>query len=172
MFIGDEVQLDVGFAFARERLLQLGEGGALLSTSEGAYDHGTAGFARVGLPGLSKLVRVQARELAWTDLTAGLAIRWEATGPGGGLFPVLDADITVAPAGHRSTVLTLRAVYRPPFGALGEALDRVILHRVAEATIRGFLARVAARITGQPGAEATAPNGAGTSPPSGGPGLS
>src|SRR5579863_10201028 len=67
-------------------------------TSEDAYDHGIIGFERVGVPGLSKLVRVQVRELARTDRSVGLAIRWEATGPGGGLFPVLDADLTMAPA--------------------------------------------------------------------------
>ena len=103
-----------------------------------------------------KLVRVQARALAWTDRTAGLAIRWEATGPGGGLFPILDADIKLAPAGEHVTVLTVTGAYRPPLGALGEALDRMILHRVAAATIRGFAARVAARITGEPGAAAAA----------------
>ncbi len=172
VFVGDEMQLDVSFAVARERLLQLAEGGVLLSTSQDAYDHGSTGFERVGIPGLSKLVRVQARALAWTDRTAGLAIRWEATGPGGGLFPILDADIRLAPAGEQATVLTVAGAYRPPLGALGEALDRVILHRVATATIRGFTAQVAARITGQPGAaEAAAPNGAGASPPPEVPGL-
>ena len=69
-------------------------------------------------------------------------------------------------------MLTVAGAYRPPLGALGEALDRVILHRVATATIRGFTAQVAARITGQPGAaEAAAPNGAGASPPPDVPGL-
>lgn len=152
--------------------MRLAEGGALVTTSEEAYDHGTIGLQRVGIPGLSKLVRVQARELAWTDRVAGLAIRWEATGPGGGLFPILDADIRLAPAGEHVTVLNVTGVYRPPLGALGEALDRVILHRVADATIRGFMAQVAARITGQPSAEATAPNGAGASPRPDAPGLS
>ena len=99
MFVGDEMRLDVGYAIARERLMRLAEGGTLLSTSEAAYDHATAGLAKVGIPGLSKLVRVQVRELTRTEGSAGLAIRWEATGPGGGLFPVLDADITLAPAG-------------------------------------------------------------------------
>ena len=150
----------------------LAEDGALFTTSEEAYGHGVIGFERVGIPGLSKLVRVQARELPWTDRVAGLAIRWEATGPGGGLFPILDADIRLARAGEHLTVLSVAGVYRPPLGALGEALDRVILHRVAVATIRGFMAQVAARITGRPGAEAAAPNGAGASPPPDVPGLS
>ena len=64
MFVGDEVQLEVSFALARERLRQLAEVGALLGASEDAYDHGTTGLERVGVPGLSKLVQVQVRELA------------------------------------------------------------------------------------------------------------
>jgi hypothetical protein len=145
MFVSDEVRLDVSFAVARERLTRLSESGVLFGTSEDAY-----GQTRVGLAGVSKLVRVQVRELSWTDITAGLALRWEATGVGGGLFPVLDADLTLAPAGNRGTVLRMSGVYRPPLGSLGEALDRAVLHRVAAATIRSFVARVAAQITGPP----------------------
>lgn len=133
--------------------MRLAEGGTLLSTSEDAYDHAAAGLAKVGIPGLSKLVRVQVRELTGTARSAGLAIRWEATGPGGGLFPVLDGDITLALVGDArggATVLGMAGVYRPPLGALGQALDRAILHRVALATIRRFLAGLAARIADQP----------------------
>jgi hypothetical protein len=101
MFVDDEVMLNIGFAAARERLAQLGAGEVLAGPSQDAYEHVTADMARVEAAGLSKLVRVQVRELAWTDMSAGLAIRWEATGPAGGLFPVLDADIRLAPAGAR-----------------------------------------------------------------------
>lgn len=151
MFVGDEVRLDTGFAVARERLVQLSGSGLLRSTSEEAYDLGTAGLARVGLPGVSKLVQVQARDLASTERSVGLALRWEATGPGGGLFPVLDADLILVGQGERSCVLAMSGVYRPPLGALGQALDRAILHRVAAATIRDFLAQLAARIADSPG---------------------
>lgn len=165
MFVGDEVLLEVSFAVARERLAQLADSGVLISTSEDAYDHERAHVMRVGPVGLSKLVRVQVCELAWAGDSAGLAIRWEATGPGGALFPVLDADIRLVPAGEHVTRLTMAGSYRPPLGTLGEALDRAILHRVATSTIRGFLAQVAARIGGRPGvAEAAASNGAGPSP--------
>ena len=146
MFVGDEVRLDASFAVAREGLTRLSESGALFEPSEDAY----TGLARVGVTGLSKLVRVQVCELSWTDRSAGLALRWEAAGPGGGLFPVLDADLKLAALGE-GTVLTMAGSYRPPLGSLGEALDRTILHRVAAATIRSFLTRVAAQITGQPG---------------------
>jgi hypothetical protein len=159
VFVGDEVELDVSLAVARERLMELAGSGLLLSTSEDAYDLGTAGLARVGVPGLSKLVRVQARDLAVTQESVGLAIRWEATGPGGGLFPVLDADIRLVRAGERAAVLAISGVYRPPLGPLGQALDRAILHRVAAATIRDFVAQVAARIADQPGRYVTVQGG-------------
>jgi hypothetical protein len=154
MFVGDEVRLDVSFAVARERLTRLGP--ALSGASEDAY--GLA-LTRVGVAGVSKLVRVQVSELSWSDLSAGLALRWEATGPGGGLFPVLDADLKLVPDGE-GTVLTMAGSYRPPLGSLGEALDRAILRRVAAATIRSFVAEVAAQITGQPVSDAV-----GSAPP-------
>lgn len=164
--------MDVGFAVARERLAQLAVGGVLAHPSADVYEHETAGLARVGAAGFSKVVRVQVRELACTDRSAGLAIRWEATGPAVGLFPVLDADIRLAPVGADVTVLTMAGVYRPPLGSLGEVLDRAMLHRVALATIRGFVAEVAVRITGRPdAAQAPAPNGAGAEPPPDPPGL-
>ena len=153
MFVGDEIRLEVGFAVARERLTRLSERGALFEPAADAYG---PGLTRVGLAGLSKLVRVQAHELSCPDGSAGLALRWEATGPGGGLFPALDADLRLAPDGDGS-VLTLAGAYRPPLGPMGDALDRTLLHRVAAATVRSFLARVAAQLTGHPVA-----NGAGS----------
>src|SRR6266480_4923771 len=39
--------------------------------------------------------------------------------------------------------IELSARYKPPFGLVGESLDRALLHRVAEATVRDFVERVA-----------------------------
>jgi len=153
MFVGDEVRLEVSFAVARERLARLSESSALFGVSADAYG---PGLTRVGVAGVSKLVRVQARELSWTDRTAGLALRWEAIGTSGVLFPVLDADLRLTPEGE-GTVLTLAGAYRPPLGPVGQALDRALLHKVAEATVRTFLTRVAAQLDGHPVA-----NGAGS----------
>jgi hypothetical protein len=153
MFVGDEVRLDAGFAVARERLLRIGEGDALLATSAGAYG---PGLTRVGVAGASKLVWVHARVLSWTNISAVLALRWEATGPDGGLFPVLDADLTLTPAGV-GAMLTLAGAYRPPLGPLDQAPDRAILNRVAATTIRNFLLEVAAQLDDHP-----VPNGAGS----------
>jgi hypothetical protein len=155
MFVGDEVLLDVSFTAARARLADLIRGGLLLSASEDVYGQGITGLGQVGPAGLSRLVQVQTRELGERDGRAGIAIRWAVTGLGGGLFPVLDADIMLAPAGPRSTLLTLSGAYRPPLGSVGEAPDRAILHRVAAATIRSFISRLAAGITGHPGPAGT-----------------
>jgi hypothetical protein len=159
MFVADEVLVDVSFAAARTGLAKLAKGSLLRSTSQAAYDAEITGLARVGPAGFTRLVSVQVRELASRRDRAGLAIRWEATGPGGSLFPVLDADLRLSPAGENSTLLTLEGAYRPPFGALGAALDRAILHRVAAATVRRFIKQVAAGITSQAsaGAAATGP---------------
>jgi hypothetical protein len=158
MFVGDEVVLDVSFAAARARLADLTGNDLLSSASEDAYGAGITGLARVGALGLCKVVRVHVRQLVGTGGHAGLAIRWEATGPGGGLFPALDADITLVRTGQ-STLLVLAGVYRPPLGPFGIALDRAALHRVAAATIRDFLGRLAIGITSSAGqaAEATTP---------------
>jgi hypothetical protein len=152
VFVGDEVRLDVGFAVARERLTRLGESGALFAPSADTYG---PGLARVGPGVASKLVRVQVRELSWTAKSGGLALRWEASGASGALFPVLDADLTLVDFEAQGTLVALAGVYRPPLGALGQALDRAVLHRIAVATIKGFLARVAAQLAEQP-----VPNGA------------
>ena len=152
MFVGDEVLLDLTFTVARARLANLARGDSLLSVSQDAYNGGITGLARIGplgsAPGLSRLVQVRFRDLMETNDSAGLALRWEAIGPGGGLLPVLDADITLSPSGKQATLLTLTGAYRPPLGSLGAGLDRAILHRVAAATIRSFINRVAAGITG------------------------
>jgi hypothetical protein len=44
--------------------------------------------------------------------------------------------------GEQRTRLAISARYRPPLGAVGRAADRVLLHRVAEATVKDFLDRV------------------------------
>ena len=71
--------------------------------SEGAYGDGLTGLVRAGplgaVPGVSKLVEVHFLEVATRGESAVLALRWEATGPGGRLFPALDADMSLTPAG-------------------------------------------------------------------------
>jgi len=160
MFVGDEVVLGVSLAVAQARLADLMGTDLLRSASEDAYGAGITGVARVGALGFGKVVRVHVRRLAEAGGQGGFAIRWEASGPGGGLFPPLDADITLVRASDRTTLLVLAGVYRPPLGPLGVALDRAVLHRVAAATIRNFLERLATGISGPVGAAPAGGDGA------------
>jgi hypothetical protein len=167
MFVADEVLLDLSFPSARARFVALIRDGLLMSASDDAYGAEITGLMRVGPAGFSRLVRVQFRDLPERANTVGLALRWEVTGPGGALFPVLDADVELIRVGPQRTLLTLAGAYRPPLGALGEALDRAILHRVASATIRGFLSRITAGLYAgtEPGVVPVNGSGPTTTPP-------
>jgi hypothetical protein len=111
MFVADEVLLELSFPAAVARLANVTRGGLLAGVSQGAYSDGFTGLARVGplgaVPGVSKLVQARLRKVVTRGESAVLALRWQATGPGGQLFPALDADITLAPAGEHSTRLSL-----------------------------------------------------------------
>lgn len=99
------------------------KGGRFPGASHGAYSDGISGLAKVGPPGiwpdLSKLVMIHVGDLAAGGTEARLPMRWEAIGPGSGLFPALDADVTVTPAADEASIVTLTRLYRPPLGRCG-----------------------------------------------------
>jgi hypothetical protein len=71
-----------------------------------------------------------------------IPLRWRPTNAPG-LFPPLDADLEVAALAPGRTQLAMSARYDPPLGVVGKMIDRTILYRVAEATIKDFLDRLA-----------------------------
>ena len=151
-----ETVAEVGFDAARPRLMGLAQGGWLADASREAFGELGRGLARVGpVPAVSRLVEVQFGAMATHSRSAVLPLRWQAAGTGGGLFPALDADIMVAPYGESRTLIALTGVYRAPLGPVGAALDRVVLRRVAVATVRRFVQRVQEAIADP--AAATAP---------------
>jgi hypothetical protein len=147
MFACDELVLGLGFEAARARLVNLTHGGWLTAASDGACADGLDGLIRVGplgaVPGASKLVSVRFLESVPREGVMVLPLRWEAVGVTGRLFPVLDADLTITPAGAGQTLITLNGAYRPPLAWIGAGLDRAVLRRVAAATIRALLTRIA-----------------------------
>ena len=142
VFVSDELLVDVSFGAARAAFVRLPSGGSLQAASEAAYGR--------GVTGLSRLAGVRSRDLAAGQDSAGLALRWEATDPDGGLFPVLDADLTLAQAGEQASLLALAGTYRLPVTAGASAPGRVAVGRAAAATIRAFLRGVAVRIACPP----------------------
>jgi len=144
VFVGDHILMDVGLDSARRQLERLARDGVLLSASEYAYGEGITGLVETaGLAaGMSRLVGVRPGDLLATGGCARLWLRWEAIGSDGSLFPALDADLTLSPAGESSTVLTLAGVYRLPEHA-GAGLDPGIVRCFAAITIDSFIARLA-----------------------------
>jgi hypothetical protein len=147
MLIGDHVQLNIGFAAARTRLGNLAGCGVLLGASERAYGETIAGLAEAGsAPGASQLAGVRPGEITETCGTAQLPVHWEAITGDGSLFPALDADLTLAPAGDQITVFALTGVFRPPPGLADTAVDHEIVCWFAAAAVRVFLARLASAL--------------------------
>ena len=87
-----------------------------------------------------RLAAVRFLEPVDGNSTTTVGLRWEATGSAAGLFPVLDANLTLTPDGGDRSQLTLIGTYRAPSGRLGAALDRVTLHQLADETVATMLA--------------------------------
>ena len=94
---------------------------------------------------LAKRVEVRLGPVRRHGEVTLLAFSWHATGPGS-LFPALDADLEVSPLGEERSELALHGRYEAPGGSLGRSVDRLLLHRLADATIRAFLSNLADRL--------------------------
>ena len=147
MFLAEETTVAVGFADATGRLTHVINHGAIRAASAAAYEHGQTVVLRIGpaggRPGLSKLVRAQFLPPVQRGGTLTLALRWEATGPAGELFPALDADLVLAREGEDQVRLGLTGSYRPPLSWAGDTLDRMLLRRIATVTVRHLLRELA-----------------------------
>ena len=115
---------------------------------EVASVHGESARVRVGPGGpawLGKLVAVRLGEPSGDDEDLAVPILWEATGASG-LFPRLDGELRLRVVDADRSELRLTGRYRPPLGRAGHAIDEALLARVARATVRSFLRRVARAI--------------------------
>jgi hypothetical protein len=147
MFIRSFVDLSMPYQEAEDALLASPEAW-IPGLVEQADGEGEELLAQVGFGGL---VRIERR----VEVTFGtpllfpsrlvLPISWKAAS-GQGLFPELEADLELGPIGPSRTQLSINATYRPPLGLVGRTVDRAMLHRVAEATLKDFIERVAERI--------------------------
>jgi hypothetical protein len=114
-----------------------------------ADDRGQHLLAEVGFPveghRVSKNVEIDVGTPVANAGKTWIPIAWRATGPTG-LFPVLDADLEFASLGPELTQLALSGRYQPPLGLVGRTIDKALLSRVAEATIKDFVDRLARAI--------------------------
>lgn len=148
MFVYDFIQIERPFAEVCERALR--DGGRWLDgPANDAYRDGERLRLRVGPQGIEQLVGKEVTVELGTPRRSGatlvIPLCWRATHVPA-LFPELDGELTIAPIHTDGTHLALRGNYDPPLGWVGEQIDRLLFHRIAEATVRSFLRKVAARI--------------------------
>ncbi|MFQ5650574.1 MAG: hypothetical protein ACE5IY_11585 [bacterium] len=72
-----------------------------------------------------------------------LQLEWEAAKMPR-LFPFMKAELSIYPLTATETQLEFLGSYEAPFGVLGGALDAVVGHRIAEASVHRFIKDVAA----------------------------
>lgn len=128
-----------------ERALTQDPGHGLTRIAVVAHHRGDTLLAEVGFGERVRVARQVSLVLDAPIRAAGktvIPLRWRPT-DAPGLFPALEADLEVAPLAPNRTQLAISARYDPPLGMIGKMVDRSILHRVAEATIKDFLDRVA-----------------------------
>ncbi len=120
-------------------------GNWLAPHSEAARADGEELVVRVGPGGpgwFAKTVSVHLGDALDGEGVTVIPLTWEATGPSG-LFPRLEGQLRVREVDAERTEVNFTGRYRPPLGRAGQALDDVVLARVARATIRSLLRRVA-----------------------------
>lgn len=113
-----------------------------------AYRDGEDLFATVGpgSAGYAKRVRLEIGIAEIRRSGVHYPVTWTAAGAKG-LFPKLTADLVLSHVGQEKTKLVLQGTYEPPLGAIGRAVDRALLRKIAESTVQDWVDRVAVAVS-------------------------
>ena len=150
MFVRAFTDVPVPFQEAEEALLRTPETWVPgLAVDADARGERLLAEVGVGRPGhrIEKRVEIRIGTSMQFPSKTVLPISWHAQGAKG-LFPELDGDLEIAPMGATRSQLSLSARYVPPLGIAGKIVDRALLHRVAEATVKDFVDRTAHALEG------------------------
>ncbi len=145
MFVEYSTKIEAGLANVEKGLDRVR--GNLEEWAEIAYRDGEQLRAKVGPTG--SLAREVNMDIGVAEIhSSGLVypLRWTANGSTF-LFPELNADLILSNEGPHRTALTLKGTYQPPLGPLGRLVDRAVLGRVAEATVRDWMDRLATALS-------------------------
>ena len=150
MFVQAEMPLALPFETAARALEEAIAEGGLVSESRRAMADGMQFVMPVGPRGRhfpTRDVKVHLLPVRREDRRLVVPVRWEVTGPGGRLFPALDADLELATVENATgSRLSIVARYHPPLAVVGVALDRLVMSRVASATMTAILREVACQL--------------------------
>lgn len=123
------------------------------TTSAAARAEALGATLRVALAGFEIGVDVKIHVTAIRDEEAvgGLSpvthvmLSWEAA-RAPGLFPLMSAQLSIWPLSSTETEIEIEGEYRPPLGAVGDALDAAVGYRIARASVHQFLEDVVRQI--------------------------
>jgi hypothetical protein len=143
MFLRYFVELDLPAARAETALLD-SPCAWLPALADGAVERAEPLLAEVGIGHgnlrVARRVTVRLGQPIRFPSKLAVPISWE---PSGWLLPRLDGELELGALGKQRTQLALSGNYEPPLGTVGRTVDRLALHRIAEATAKDFLDRVA-----------------------------
>lgn len=148
MFVRYFAELPFPLSTVEEALLRAPEAW-VPGLAQGAEHRGEALLAEVGFGAegrrVGRSVVIELGEPMRFPSRTVLPMTWRAASSES-LFPTLDADLEVAVLGPNQTQLSVSARYKPPLGAVGRAIDKTLLHRVAEATVKDFVDRTSEKL--------------------------
>jgi hypothetical protein len=84
----------------------------------------------------------EKRDEALASVVTRLPLEWEAAS-NPGLFPLMKGELLIYPLTSTETQLDFSGLYEPPFGTVGKAMNAMIGHRIAEASVHQFITDVA-----------------------------
>lgn len=143
MFVRYYVELALPYPRAEAALLD-GPERWVPGLAREADDRGERLLGEVGIGDerrIDRTVEIEVGDAVHVAAGVVLPLSWQAA-TGSRLFPAFEADLELAGLGVDRTQLSINARYTPPMGIIGRAIDRALLHRVAEATVKDFLDHV------------------------------
>jgi hypothetical protein len=138
--VGELLKLDAVGVFQRATASATARARALVSTMRASV-----GPLELGVEVVVRVTAVQEAPRAPYGPRTRLSLAWRAK-ERAELFPTMEAMLDVYPLGPTETQLELSGEYRPPLGIVGDVLDAVVGHRIADAAVHRFVQEIAERL--------------------------
>jgi hypothetical protein len=137
--VRDALRADLGGIFERATKSATGRAHALAANLKVDL-----GALEVGTDVVIEVLGVEERDEgpAGRTRTTFIDLRWNAA-RAAALFPSMQAQLIVYPLSRDETQIELHGRYVPPLGGVGSALDSLIGHRIADASVHRFVTDVA-----------------------------
>lgn len=121
---------------------------ATRSAADRANDLGAELRVRIGALELAADIEITATEVAGQRSPANqpatrIDLTWKSK-RSPGLFPAMTGSLLAYALAPRETQLEFVGSYDPPLGVLGDAIDAIALHRIAEESVQRFIHSVGA----------------------------